>query len=72
MAALYNLNLSNVSDHALPGETVPADPYGALATTATLTGFLSNTFSVGSFQVPYWLAGLAAIGGGVLLLGAKR
>jgi hypothetical protein len=31
MASLYNLNLANASDAPIPGETAPADPYGALA-----------------------------------------
>jgi hypothetical protein len=99
MASLYNLNLANASDAPIPGETAPADPYGALAliqgtgqtqspptaqviadyagTTVpavapSVSGFLANTLTVGSLQVPYWAAGLALLGGLALLAGGRR
>jgi hypothetical protein len=75
------------SDVALPGESVEADPYGALAliegtgqtvapplsqlvaqqtaapsATAALPAVLTNTFTVGGFQIPYWAVGAALIG----------
>jgi hypothetical protein len=82
----------NASDVALPGETIEADPYGALAliesTGQTVApplsqlmaaessagvaapsaapslpgGALTNTFTLGVFQIPYWLVGAGLVG----------
>jgi hypothetical protein len=78
-ASLYSLNLANASDAPIPGETAPADPYGALAAAEgsvplafpSPSGFLSSTLTVGSLQVPYWAAGLAVLGG-LALVGRGR
>lgn len=89
----------NASDVALPGESVEADPYGALAyldatgqtvapplsqltaaetaagtaaapATAPLTlPSLTDTFTIGTLQIPYWTIGAAV---GVWLLMRRK